>query len=122
MQNGMEWRGFVELGGGVWGGAGDNTPHVWEVAEPGVGPLSKRGSSGSALSHPNICTIYEIGRQDRQAHPPRGFLNGVIPKHLTAGKPVETDVLPGLAIEIADGLDAVRSEGTASGALMRGGR
>jgi hypothetical protein len=72
----------------VWGGAGDNTPHVWEVAEPGVGPLSKRG-------------LVE-------------FLNGVIPKHLTAGKPVETDLLPGLAIEIADGLDAVRSEGTAS--------
>jgi hypothetical protein len=42
------------------------------------------------------------------------FLNGVIPKHLTAGKPVETDVLPGLTSEIADGLDAMRSEGTAS--------
>jgi serine/threonine protein kinase/Flp pilus assembly protein TadD len=85
----------------------ENLAHDREALER----FRREAKAASALNHPNICTIHDIGEENGKAFIAMEYLEGKTLKHTIAGRPIELDVLLDVAIDVANGLNAAHSKG-----------
>jgi eukaryotic-like serine/threonine-protein kinase len=86
-------------------------PHDTQCHGPLLARFQQEAKAASALNHPNICTIYDVGEEHGQAFIAMEFLEGSTLHHLTAGRPMDFATVLSLGIEIADALNAAHSKG-----------